>query len=139
MRIFLIIFSIAIIACGQNVTEEKVVVEENQLTGVSVTKTKSELLTVTSFAKKIENKSVQLLDVRTPEEFNNGAIGNAKNIDYYAASFKEQLLHLDKNMPVAIYCKSGGRSGRTAKILMSLGFKEVYDLKGGYLNWKSNN
>ena len=98
----------------------------------------SELLTVAEFAQLIEEKSVQLIDVRTASEFNDGAIKNSINIDYYEDNFKENMLQLDKNKPLAIYCRSGGRSGKAAKMLKELGFMEVYDLKGGYLSWSSN-
>ena len=44
-------------------------------------------------------------------------------------------MQLDKEKPIAVYCKSGGRSGGASKLLLELGFKEIYDLEGGILNW----
>lgn len=138
MRIFLLIFSFALIACGQNTNETTTAVDKNKTVGINEIVNISEVLSVSDFTKKIKNSNVKLLDVRTPDEFNAGAIDNAINIDYFEANFKDELLQLDKNQPLAIYCKSGGRSGRAAKLLKKLGFKEVYDLKGGYLNWTSS-
>jgi rhodanese-related sulfurtransferase len=43
---------------------------------------------------------------------------------------------LDKEIPIYLYCRSGGRSNKAARQLISLGFKEIYDLQGGYLGWK---
>ncbi|MGB0975296.1 MAG: rhodanese-like domain-containing protein, partial [Flavobacteriaceae bacterium] len=96
---------------------------------------KVELLAPLAFEEKISEDNVQLVDVRTPEEWQDGIINHAKTINYFDDSFKMQLKELDKTKPVAVYCKSGGRSGKTAKLLSELGFKEIYDLKGGYLNW----
>ena len=85
--------------------------------------------------KVVNNPDVQLIDVRTLEEVNEGYIANAVNVDFYADDFKEKLNGFDKTKPVAVYCKKGGRSGKAAKMLTELGFKEIYDLKGGYTNW----
>lgn len=89
------------------------------------------------FAKKMEEKNDEILiDVRTPEEHQNGTIQNAININFYDKNFEEQLLKLDKSKPIFIFCKSGGRSGKTLNKMKGLEFKEVYDLKGGYNGWK---
>ena len=81
------------------------------------------------------NSNAQLIDVRTVNEFNNGFINNAENI-VYDANFKNKLEALDKTEPVMVYCKSGGRSAKASKILEAEGFKIVYDLDGGYDNYR---
>lgn len=43
---------------------------------------------------------------------------------------------LDPSKAVYLYCRSGNRSGKAAKLLVSLGFNEVYDLRGGYASWR---
>ena len=83
----------------------------------------------------MSKKGAQLIDVRTPKEYNEGHIGAAKNIDFYGATFKTQMEKLDRNKPVLLYCHSGGRSGQALTMLKSMGFKEVYDLKGGWSSW----
>jgi rhodanese-related sulfurtransferase len=100
------------------------------------TSTKITVLDPINFEKKISEKNVQLVDVRTPAEWEEGVITNAILINYFNEDFKDQLNKLDKNKPIAVYCKSGGRSGKTTEILLEMGFKDIYDLKGGYLNWK---
>ena len=72
-----------------------------------------------------------LLDIRTPQEFNAGHLPGAFNIDYYDASFKQQLDALDKNKRYIIYCRSGNRSKGALRIMEELGFREVYELQEG--------
>ena len=75
------------------------------------------------------------LCTRTPNEFENGHIENAVNIDFKAADFIENISALNKNKTLLIYCRSGNRSGKAAKIMDSLGFTKIYDLEGGFMNW----
>ena len=81
-------------------------------------------------------KSAQLIDVRTPEEYSEGYIKHAKNINFYDDNFMEKMSALNKESPVYVYCKLGGRSGKAAKKLKEAGFTKVYDLDGGILQWK---
>lgn len=90
----------------------------------------------TEFSQLIKKPGAQLIDVRTPREFSNGFISGAKNIDYNGDSFEKQMKKLDKNKPVLVYCAAGGRSENAAELLKEWGFKEVYDLEGGYNAWK---
>jgi len=76
-----------------------------------------------------------IVDVRTREEFNEGHIENAVNIDFRSETFKEDLDKLDKNKAYFIYCRSGNRSGRAMPIMKELGFKEVYNLSPGIKGW----
>lgn len=76
--------------------------------------------------------SIQLVDVRTPEEYAEGRIGGAVNIDVRDSCFVSDAVgQLDKSRPVAVYCKGGVRSRNAARQLSSLGFK-VYNLDKGY-------
>ena len=84
----------------------------------------------------MEKEEVQLVDVRTPEETENGMIAGAQNINFRDPDFKENISKLDKNKPVAVYCGAGGRSGKTSEMLKDLGFKEIYDLSGGFSQWQ---
>ncbi len=93
-------------------------------------------LTTEDFQKQLSKSgSPQLLDVRTPEEFGEGHLANAANLDYKSPAFKEKIAKLDKSKPVFVYCLSGGRSAAAATALHENGFNEVYDMKGGYLKW----
>lgn len=84
-----------------------------------------------------KDKTVQLVDVRTPEEFNAGHIEGALLIDYYDTDFAERIGKLDKTKPVLVYCAAGGRSGSSTGQLNKMGFKQVYDLAGGMRAWRS--
>ena len=59
----------------------------------------------------------------------------AENINFKSKDFLSQISKLDKSKPVLLYCSAGGRSAKASIIFDSLGFKEIYDLKGGYLSW----
>lgn len=86
------------------------------------------------FANTISNASVQLIDVRTPGEFTSEHIPGAKNIDVNNPQFDKQTEALDKERPVAVYCRSGSRSKAAARKLTAKGFK-VYELDKGIMNW----
>lgn len=94
------------------------------------------LADVQAFEKEIQT-DVQLIDVRTPEEFASGHIANAVNMNINDADFEKKIETLDKNKKVLVYCKAGGRSARAAKILSKLGFENIVDLDGGVTQWNS--
>ena len=94
------------------------------------------VLNAEEFRSKVEGKKVQLIDVRTPNEFKSGHIKGAKNIDFFSVNFINVIEQLDKQKAVYLYCRSGGRSRQASKRLMSLGFQEIYDLKGGIMNYR---
>ena len=81
------------------------------------------------------NQDVQLIDVRTSEEYSKGFIEEAQNIDYNSTDFANKISKLDKDKPVLLYCAMGGRSSKASKVFKSQGFKKIYDLKGGFLSW----
>ena len=79
-----------------------------------------------------------LLDVRTPDEFSSGFIKKAKNLDFYSETFKNDLLSINKSLPVVLYCRTNNRSTKTANILKENGFKEISVLEGGITDWVKN-
>lgn len=87
------------------------------------------------FEKLIRSGSGTLLDVRTLGEFQNGHIMNAGQLNFYALDFKQKLLLLPKNQPIYLYCNTGYRSQRAAEILVDNGYKNVYNLEHGILEW----
>ncbi len=84
-----------------------------------------------------DNPNFVILDVRTPEEFLGEYIENAVNLDYYSDTFRNNLDKLDKNKTYLIYCRSGRRSENALNIMKELDFKEVYNMLGGIVKWKS--
>lgn len=98
------------------------------------------VLNANDFEKKIlTEKNLQLIDVRTPIEYQQGFIKGAKNLNLYSLNFEQEINKLDKTKPVYVYCRSGWRSSNAAEILTKNGFKTVYDLKGGINAWQSAN
>ena len=95
---------------------------------------KVEVIEKETFKELIE-KNIQVIDVRTAEEYRDGYIKNAINIDFKSSEFIQNISRLDKNKSYLIYCKSGNRSGKASKVMDSLGFYKIYDLKGGFMNW----
>lgn len=91
----------------------------------------------TEFKEKSAGNTI--IDVRTPQEFSEGHIDGAVNINFFDETFLDQIAKYEKNEPLFIYCKSGNRSGQAAKKITNFGFKQVYDLEGGILNWVKNN
>lgn len=115
---FICAFSLAMIAC----------------TGKKTEKFKS--LSSDQFEELIQDSNIQLVDVRTVAEYSDGHIPGSLNInalDINFATDAEEILQKDR--PVAVYCKSGRRSRNAAKILVEKGFK-VYNLDKGILDWQ---
>ena len=97
-----------------------------------------EVLPAIDFSHKIlATSKAQIIDVRTPEEFESGHIDNSKNIDWFDKDFEKNVASVDKTKPVFVYCKVGGRSAKAAAKLSEMGFTEIYDLDGGYLKWEA--
>lgn len=94
---------------------------------------------VKEFSNYLTNgKDIQLLDVRTPEEYSAGHIEGAKNIDWFNDGFiKMAVKSLDKAKPVAVYCRSGKRSAEAAQALAKQGYT-VTNLEGGILAWEND-
>lgn len=92
-------------------------------------------VTASVFADSIDNPGVQLVDVRTPDEFAAGNIPGSVNIDVLTGHFGETAATmLDKAYTVAVYCRSGNRSKNAAKTLSIMGYN-VVELDGGYNDW----
>lgn len=90
------------------------------------------------FDKEIKVDSVQLLDVRTPQEYAEGHIDGALNINVQSDDFRRMAeKELSKDTTILVYCRSGRRSMDAAKILTKLGYK-VVNLKGGIIEWKED-
>ena len=84
-----------------------------------------------------ENPNFVIIDIRTAEEYASGYIENAINLDYYAATFTEELDKLDKDKTYLIYCRSGRRAGSALEIIRELGFRRVYNILGGITQWEA--
>jgi rhodanese-related sulfurtransferase len=97
-----------------------------------------ELVSATEAADTIaEQPNAIILDVRTPDEFAEGHIEGAINIDFYAADFAGSLAGLNPDASYVLYCRSGNRSAETAKLMADLEFSQVDEIEGGILAWSA--
>jgi rhodanese-related sulfurtransferase len=83
------------------------------------------------------NSGFMLLDVRTPEEFEEGHIEGAVNINYNGGDFVEELKALNRDKTYLIYCRTGRRSSDTLTIMKRLEFKKVFRIEGDIVRWKA--
>lgn len=79
-----------------------------------------------------------LVDVRTPEEYDSGYIQNAVNYDYYSESFVNEILSLEKNSSIILYCRTDNRSTKTANFLQENGYEKIFVLRDGITEWVKN-
>ena len=120
-RIMIVLFvSVTFVACGQKKETKDKAAESGE----------ASIVLISPEALSKANNGIQLIDVRKPEEFSSGHIENAVNMNFYDSDFESQLKSLDKTKEVYIYCRSGGRSGKTAKMMEEMGFEKIYDLEG---------
>lgn len=118
LALIIISLSLAFVSCTESANPEIEVVTPEEMQEIS------------------ELEDVQLVDVRTPEEFDKGYIANAQNINYNSPSFEAEIEKLDKSKPVIVYCQKGSRSAKCAKKMKDAGFVKIYDLEGGLAKWK---
>lgn len=92
------------------------------------------------FEEKLNTvENAQIADVRTPEEYAEGHVQNAVNINWNGDAFETDIQKMDKNQPIFVYCLSGGRSASAVSKMKELGFKEIYELDGGMRAWYNAN
>jgi rhodanese-related sulfurtransferase len=77
-----------------------------------------------------------IVDVRTPEEFTEGHIEDAVNLDIYEPSFADDIAALDRDVPYVVYCRSGNRSAQATSLMADLEFRSVIDVDGGVVAWE---
>jgi len=117
----LILMTIVFVSCAQNEVNHSITLNAND------------------FKEAVLKKGVQVLDVRTATEFNSGHIEHALQANWLdKKEFTERTQHLDKSVPVYVYCQAGGRSASAQTYLKEQGYN-VINLEGGMSNWKMNN
>jgi Rhodanese-related sulfurtransferase len=100
----------------------------------------SATITAADYLKLLaETSNEYLIDVRTPEEFKEGHLNNAVNINIYDKNFEQVISRLDKSRPIFVYCLSGSRSADAMNRITKQGFPKVYNMQGGILQWKAKN
>ena len=131
-----------LLSCGSSLTEEAPLenAQENiEETALIDNSSEVELIIEDVDADKFKAISTKegtiILDVRTPEEFNEGHVTGAININFYGEGFEAALDTLAKDKNVVVYCMAGGRSGKTSRLLNDKGFSKVYNLENGFGNY----
>lgn len=118
-NILILLFAIiSIISCSQ---------KKQEIQNISVLEFKN---------SKTENAII--LDVRTEEEISQGQIEGASSLDFYSSNFENSLSLIQKEKEVFVYCQTGGRSKKAAKLLAQMGQFKVYNLEEGIRAWKEN-
>ena len=129
----LMMLSGLLMACKQDKKEGNPSPSSAQTNAVGYTN-----ITVDQFKEKLaQSTKPVILDVRTPGEVAQGVIEGATVIDINDAAFIDKVNALDKNVPTVVYCKVGGRSATACAAMADLGFKELYNLQGGYDAWQT--
>jgi len=96
-----------------------------------------ENLSAEVFEKQIaQYPDARILDVRTPGEFRSGHLPGAHNINYQDSSFRQHIEVLPKDGRYLVYCRSGMRSAGACRVMTSVGFTEVANLRGGIMAWR---
>jgi len=82
------------------------------------------------------DSKVIVLDVRTPDEFKDGHIPGAKNLDFFSDDFAKQVAALDKSKTYVVHCAAGGRSAKACKVFEKEQLPSVYHLNEGFKAWE---
>ncbi|MDD1633196.1 MAG: rhodanese-like domain-containing protein [Methylococcaceae bacterium] len=80
-----------------------------------------------------------ILDVRTPEEFAEGHLDGAVNLDVQARDFEKKLRVLDRKKSYLVYCRTGNRSRKATVAMEALGFRSIFHMNEGIVKWKQQN
>ena len=130
LSVALIIVSVSTAGCTGQVTEPPVQETPTQIIEDITPQEASDIID-----ENRGNPDFVIIDVRTPEEFADGHIENAVNIDYHSATFESEIGNLDRDETYLIYCRSGNRSRGALNVMVELGFKEVYHISVGITGW----
>jgi rhodanese-related sulfurtransferase len=84
------------------------------------------------------NDDFELIDVRTKSEYESGFIESGLNIDFFSDNFESDILSLNKNSKIILYCRTNNRSTKTANLLKKNGFKDISVIQGGITDWVKN-
>jgi rhodanese-related sulfurtransferase len=83
------------------------------------------------------NSNFVILDIRTPEEFRDGHLEGAINVDFRSGNFPNEIDRLDKIKTYFVYCRTGNRSYDAVALMGPLGFRSIVRLEGDITGWKS--
>ena len=96
---------------------------------------KHEHIKTDEFKNRMEEGGYEIVDLRTPAEFEAGHLEGAYNIDFTASDIQDRISELDKEKKYLLYCRTGNKSGQTLDIMKEKEFIEVYNMLGGITEW----
>lgn len=122
---------------NKNMTKTLLVVISMLVIGCQSPSAQGEFTTIITANEVVTllSEDLQIIDVRTPREFTSGHIPNAQSINVNDSDFLERMKLLDREKPLLIYCAVGGRSTKATDLIVDLGFKQIYNYKGGMQDW----
>ena len=94
-------------------------------------------LDVEQFDRKRHDSDAVVLDVRTANEFQEGHVPGAVNLDIHDPQFAEKLKALDKSKTYLVHCAKGYRSGLASAQMSKIGFEHLFDFNGGFVSWQA--
>ena len=122
MKYVLSLIFLIFVSCKSEVQPETMQPSLEKATVVSY-----ENLNANDFKTAINQPDAIVIDVRTPEEISEGKIEGALELNFYDQDFLEELLELEKEKDYYLYCKGGGRSAKTARLMIQNGFEKVHN------------
>jgi len=131
---------VAVLACGCAGTEVEAPIQEEPTPTTQIIQINEDITlqeSVTLIEENQDNPDFMIIDVRTPEEFAEGYIENAINLDYHSETFRDVLNCLDRDKTYLVYCKAGVRSRKALDIMAELNFSEAYNMMGGMDQWEA--
>jgi rhodanese-related sulfurtransferase len=121
--------------CGQQLTKQEVMGPNAKYFSVDILPPKDAFDLI---QKNKGNSNFVILDIRTPEEFRDGHIEGAVNVDFRSEKFGTEIDRFDKNKTYLVYCRTGNRSHDALNLMGPLGFRSIVRLAGDINGWKSD-
>jgi len=131
--LYFLSFGLFFISCDSNSKENESLYANKKGNSTNIGQVHN--VSVADFQNALQIEDATLVDVRTPQEFLQGHIEGAINIDWYQRSFRMYVQHIPKDKPILIYCRSGNRTSKTSGVLQALGYTEIYNLERGINQW----
>lgn len=135
-KILPILFLVFSLGSCQQKSQQSALSSDSPAPSAPAVKTPYTDLSPKEFARKMSDKDVVVLDVRTPEETAQGKIEGAIEVNVSDPGFTQKINELDKDKTYLVYCRSGRRSVTACNTMAGQGFGKLYNLAGGYMAWE---
>ncbi len=132
------ISSFALISCGERHLTTKTAETASSQPKTSKTSVIQNVSAKQAAELLAKQPDLGIIDVRTPQEFAQGHLKGAINVNFKAPDFDQKLAKLDKTKPYLLHCRSGHRSGNALRHFRALGFRKIYHMNKGMNDWLAN-